>query len=89
MMADLYLRFADEAESLPLLFDADRKLFQNTDVIGTIHRPTGEEDAEGNPVLAPIHGWHVNVRLMDDEDGASLEPFRIDPEPINPVRVWA
>src|SRR3546814_7235651 len=37
------------------------------DEIGTLYEPTGEIDAEGNPVLAPIVAgegriyWHVNI----------------------------
>lgn len=91
-MTDLYLRFADESESLPLLFTADdppTKVYTLTDIIGTIYRATGDVDAEGNPVEAPLPGWHVNVRLLDSEDGAPLAPFTINPLPVNPVRVWA
>jgi hypothetical protein len=36
--------------------------------------------------MAPIEGWHVNVRLID-EDADALEPFAVTP--TNPRRVWA
>ena len=62
--------------------------FQNIDTIGTIYEPTGEmlmgEDGE-YPEMAPIEGWHVNVRLAG-EDGSSLEPYAVTP--TQPVRVW-
>ena len=61
--------------------------FRNTDVIGSIFRPTGEVDAEGVPVLADVGGWHVNVLALDDEDVAELEPFVV--QPAKRQRVWA
>jgi len=63
--------------------------YRNIDTIGIIYKPTGEtllgEDGE-YPEMAPIEGWHVNVRLLDDEDGTPLEPFKV--EPSTPMRVW-
>lgn len=64
--------------------------FQNIDVIGVIHKPTGEmlSGVDGvYPEMAPIPGWHVNVRLVSGEDGSALEPFAVTP--TSPVRVWA
>ena len=66
-----------------------RPNFQNIDIIGTIYEPTGEmlmgEDGE-YPEMAPIEGWHVNVRLAG-EDPTSLEPYAV--EVNSPVRIWA
>jgi hypothetical protein len=63
--------------------------FANIDTIGIIYKPTGEtlmgEDGE-YPEMAPIEGWHVNVRLVDGENGEVLEPFKV--EPSTPMRVW-
>jgi hypothetical protein len=63
--------------------------YSNIDTIGLIYKPTGEmllgEDGE-YPEMAPIEGWHVNVRLVDGEDAEALEPFEVSPE--TPVRVW-
>ena len=57
------------------------------DVIGTIHKPTGNmlTDADGMeyPETAPIDGFHAN--LIADE-GLNL-PVIIPPE--TPYRVWA
>jgi len=63
--------------------------YANIDTIGLIYKPTGEmllgEDGE-YPEMAPIEGWHVNVRLVDGEDAEALEPFEVSPQ--TPVRVW-
>lgn len=80
-MTDLYFWFPSEESSLPLLFESSgddvRSRFRAFDVIGVLY------DADGKP----LPGWHVNVRLVDGEDGSALEPFRVYPE--TPSRVWA
>jgi len=48
---------------------------------------TVDEDGMEIPVVAPAPGWHVNVRLMPDEDGTALEQYRVYPN--TPSRVWA
>lgn len=57
------------------------------DVIGVIYRPTGEmlmgEDGE-YPAMAPLDGWHVNLR---GELPDALAPYVVTP--AQPVRVWA
>lgn len=66
-----------------------RPNYRNIDIIGLIYKPTGEvlQGEDGPyPAMAPIPGWHVNVRLMDDESGEALEPFKV--EPSTPMRVW-
>jgi hypothetical protein len=63
--------------------------YANIDTIGIIYKPTGEmlqgEDGE-YPEMAPIEGWHVNVRLVGGEDADALAPFVVEPK--TPVRVW-
>lgn len=90
-MQDLYLKFEDEAQATALLtqvnvtVDAEgnetasepRALFRNIDTLGIIYEPTGEM----------LPGWHVNVRVMDDEDASALLPFAVTP--TSPRRVWA
>lgn len=64
--------------------------YRNIDTIGVIYKPMGEtteQDGMTVPVMAPIPGWHVNVRLVDGEDGSSLEPFAVTPK--TPMRVWS
>lgn len=85
-MNDFYLKFVNEAEALPFLFDGDRLLYSCTDVIGTFY-DVDNTDPE-NPIVTAIPGWHVNVRLFDNEDGTSLEPYRVNPEPLTWRRVW-
>ena len=58
------------------------------DTIGTIHRPIGDMDAEGNFLTAVLPGWHVNLRgTFTPEQLAELAEFVVAPE--HPVRVWA
>jgi hypothetical protein len=79
------------------------------DFVGTIYRPTGNmlEDIDGNeyPELAPLEGYHVNLRLaslpvtqsVDEVTGEVIEipspiPDLLAPyivEPTTPSRVWA
>ena len=85
-MNDLYLKFADEAESLPLLFDGEMPLYSCMDIIGTFY-DVDNTDPE-NPIVTALPGWHVNVRLLANEDGTSLEPYKVNPEPLMWRRVW-
>jgi hypothetical protein len=79
------------------------------DFVGVIHKTTGNmlEDIDGNeyPELAPLEGYHVNLRLaslpvtqsVDEVTGevtelASSIPDLLAPyivEPTTPSRVWA
>jgi hypothetical protein len=63
--------------------------YANIDTLGIIYKPTGEmlqgEDGE-YPEMAPIEGWHVNVRVVD-EDAEALQAFEV--HPATPLRVWA
>ena len=64
------------------------------DVIGTLHEPTGTmlTDEEGNqyPQMAPIEGWHVNVRLVGDTKRETVEAINTiyGVVPNSPSRVW-
>jgi len=61
------------------------------DVVGVIYKPTGNvlpaEDESGEAVdeMAPIDGWHVNVRHT--AEAPELEAFRVFPQ--TPSRMWA
>ena len=101
-MTDLYLSFPDEAAAKAVLYriegavEADPENgieaqegyevanYINIDTIGVIYKRTGGTDEE--PVMEPLPGWHVNVRLMPGEDAAMLEPFAVYPK--TPMRVW-
>lgn len=93
-MQDLYLSFPNEAAATAVLYRAEDDYqipnYANIDTIGLIYKPTGEilrgEDGE-YPAMAPIPGWHVNVRLVEGENADALEPFAVTP--VTPSRVWA
>jgi hypothetical protein len=64
--------------------------YANIDTIGIIYKPTGEtmeQDGMTVPVMAPIDGWHVNVRVVGGEDAEALQAFEVTP--TTPMRVWA
>jgi len=64
--------------------------YANIDTIGIIYKPTGEtteQDGMAVPVMAPIDGWHVNVRVVEGEDTEALQAFEV--HPATPLRVWA
>jgi hypothetical protein len=64
------------------------------DVVGVIQEPTGTmlTDDEGNeyPETAPVDGWHVNVRLVNDAMRETVEALDATHgiTPNSPSRVW-
>lgn len=85
-MNDIYLKFPDQQTAEAMLVEYTGSV----DVIGVIYRPTGEmllgEDGE-YPEMAPLDGWHVNVRgELNDALVALLGPYAVTP--AHPVRVW-
>lgn len=88
MYNDFYLKFADEAEANGVLFDGETPRYTAIDIIGTIYKPTGNMIAtdEGEvPEMAPIDGWHVNVRHMGE--APELDAYTVDVK--TPARMWA
>lgn len=79
MFKDLYLKFADEAEASSVLTVDSMPKYRNVDTIGVIYITVGETQE-------PLPGYHVNVRLVEGEDGSTLEPYSV--QPTNPRRVW-
>jgi len=54
------------------------------DTIGVIYKPTGLTDAEGNPIMVDLEGWHVNLRgAMTD----AFDAYKV--VPTVPYRVFA
>lgn len=89
MYQDYYLSFSDETAARAVLYTEDQRNYANIDTIGVIYKPTGEmtqTEMGEQPVMAPIPGWHVNVRLADGEDASAIEPFKV--QPATPMRVW-
>ena len=64
------------------------------DVVGVIYEPTGNTltDDEGNeyPEMAPVPGWHINIRLIGDARRADVEAVDVTygVTPNSPSRVW-
>ena len=64
------------------------------DVVGLIHEPTGTmlTDDEGNeyPEMAPVDGWHINIRLVGDAKRETVEALDATHgvTPNSPSRVW-
>ena len=64
------------------------------DVVGVIQKPTGVilTDADGNeyPEMAPIPGWHLNIRLLNDNMRTEIEALDVahGVNPATPERVW-
>lgn len=100
MYYDLHLKFKDEAEANAVLFtaqpyveDGEAKThkvpkYAAVDVIGTIYAPTGKmvSTEDGTvPEMAPISGWHVNVRHTAEMP--ELAAFAVVVK--TPVRMWA
>lgn len=80
-MIDYFLRFSDEAEATATLDGIEAAI----DTIGTIYMPGLKTDEDGNPVMEPVPGWHVNVRAAEPIE--ALEPFVVQVE--TPIRMWA
>jgi hypothetical protein len=92
-----YLKATDEASLYAALEAAGIVTLQDDayipasgvflDIIGTISLPTGEVDAEGNTLSAPIFGYYANIYTPITDEQLALLPV-IEP-PANPVRVAA
>lgn len=81
---------ADPGRGIEAVPGAQVLAYRNIDILGTICEPTGETQLVNGmqvPVTAPIDGFHVNVRLGEDEDETPLIPYKVYPK--TPSRVWA
>jgi hypothetical protein len=65
------------------------------DVVGVIQKPTGvtltDDEGYEYPEMAPLDGWHVNLRLSGEgrrDDAEALAAYTVDPTPVTPARVW-
>ena len=100
MYFDMFLRFKDAAEADAVLFTEQTNVqddvveivklpkYAAVDVIGTIYKPTGKmltTDEGEVPEMAPVEGWHVNVRHTDE--APELDAYKV--EVATPVRGWA
>jgi hypothetical protein len=99
---DFYLKLANEASMTTVLsafYNEDSEFVSNTadyaiDIVGTLHGPTGVilTDADGMdyPEMQAMTGWHVNIRLTNDNMRTIVESIYethgVTPE--SPQRVW-
>lgn len=60
--------------------------YRNIDVLGVLYEKQEIVDPENPPEPVPLEGWHVNVRVVGDEDSAPLQPFAV--VPTLPRRIW-
>ena len=98
MYTDLYLKFADQAEADAILYTVHPEEvddngviiveayitpnYANIDTLGILY--VAQTDPDASPI--PEDGWHVNIRLVEGEDGEALMPFAVEPQ--NPRRIW-
>ncbi len=100
MYFDTFLKFADEAEANEALFTQQTNVqddvvetvkvprYAAIDVVGIIYKPTGKmltTDEGEVPEMAPIAGFHANVRHT--ADAPELAAYQVFPE--TPSRMWA
>lgn len=100
MYTDFFLRFDTEAEANAALFTEQTNVqgdivetvkvpkYAAVDVVGTIFKPTGKtlKTPEGPvPEMAPLEGWHVNVR--HNAEAPELDAYKVEVK--TPSRMWA
>ena len=94
-----YITVVDEEGNKTQTPDGDPYLVAHShdyaiDVVGLIHEPTGTmlTDDEGNeyPEMAPVDGWHINIRLVGDAMRETVEALDATHgvTPNSPSRVW-
>lgn len=93
MYTDYFLKFSTEAAANEVLFTTVNgditSNFANhaVDIIGLIYKATGTmlTNEQGSfPEMAPVPGWHVNVR---GEEAPELDAYAV--AVATPARVWA
>lgn len=89
MYHDWHLKFTDADEATAVLFDGEQPRYTAIDQIGVIYKPTGKmlavKGEEPVQEMAPIEGWHVNVRHAGV--ASELDAYSVNPK--TPVRAWA
>lgn len=85
-----FLRFTNEAAARSVfadhLIEGEWPAYIGTvavDVVGTIHRPTGNMLADDVPEMSALPGFHINL----SDSVPELSEFEIDP-PTTPARVF-
>lgn len=97
MFCDYYLKSLSKSDMesalrrAGILVGDDEYAYYTCDVaeVGIIQEETGELDRDGNPVMHPIEGWHVNLRVRGELTSEQLEMLPVIKEPKNPHCVFA
>ena len=78
----------DPDNPVPIKWERQQN-YRNTDILPKVVLTPATFDSEGKELTPAVYeeGYFANVRLLNDEDGDSLEPFAVEPE--TPQRVWA
>jgi hypothetical protein len=90
-MTDYLYKFPDEATAQTALADYYDNGWQTggpgyaLDPVGILASETDELDEEGYPMSAPLDGWHVNLRVLDDRPDPAPE-YTVTP--TTQRRVW-
>lgn len=90
----------DEETNAPIMEnDGDAYLVTGSadhafDIVGLIHKATGvmltDDDGMEYPEMAPVDGWHINLRIRGDYMRAEAEAIDAEygVEPATPHRTW-
>ena len=83
MLEMIYLTFLTEAEAKAALFDGEAPRYPGLEILNPVPMPvassTGEVDADGLPMMAPVPGYHVNA-VCRGACPEALEQWRVYPE---------
>lgn len=60
--------------------------YRNIDIIGIIYEKQEITNPENPPEPIALPGFHVNIRLVADENAEILETYKVTPS--TPMRVW-
>ena len=104
MYQDFFLKFTDETAANAVLYTTHAEVLDeegnvvseayttpnyiNIDVLGILYQKAPDPLPDPYEPI-PLEGWHVNVRVMPDEDSAPLNAFEVSPAPSVWRRVWA
>lgn len=90
-LAEQFGLYVVDSQGGELLISASHQMA--IDVVGTVYEPTGNtvtNNGMTSPEMAPVPGWHINIRVLDDAYPVPTEvlaPFLITPGPTH--RRWA
>lgn len=100
---DKYLAFTDEAAARAVLYRIEGAVeatenteavegyevpnYANIDTLGILYERQEVTDPDNPPEPIALPCWHINVRVVENEDAEALRAFEV--HPTVPRRVWA